>query len=109
MANTKIICAACKCKIKEMDYNGAYSAAPVFIDVIFCGARHWDSIMDSQRQAYKDKNIYHFLSEEQGFIDQSGKFYTRKEAMDFCIANGQPLIHNPKYPKHKELYSEDLY
>ena len=43
---------------------------------------------------------------EQGFIDNHGKFYNRKEASDYVIKRHQNIV---RFPPADELYSEDLY
>jgi len=85
-------------------------AANLFLDwennpVIITGARHWDSVMRGQYIRMKDKIIGKEV--EQGFIDQFGKFYDRKEALLIARESNQvrfELDHNPK-----ELFSEMLY
>jgi len=85
-------------------------AANLFLDlennqVIITGARHWDYVMRGQYIRMKDKIIGKEI--EQGFIDQFGKFYGRKEALIIARENNQvrfELDHNPK-----ELFSEMLY
>lgn len=69
MPNPYIVCAACR------DANG----------FIITGARHFDSIM---RQVIKACNLK-FTGWEQGFIDQFGKFYNRKDAWKIADFNGQ--------------------
>jgi len=77
-------------------------------EVIIIGPRHWDFTMRNQSESLglsrKNKN---FKEIEQGFIDQFGKFYGRKEALIIARKNNQirfELDHNPK-----ELFSEMLY
>ena len=41
----------------------------------------------------------------QGFVDNTGRFYTRKEAMQLVLSNGQ--LKEPT--GDEELYSEDLW
>lgn len=48
------------------------------------------------------------ISEEQGFIDQHGMFYTREQAYRIASANNQ-LIRETGYGVKDKLYSEDLY
>lgn len=45
--------------------------------------------------------------EDQGFLNSMGKYFTRKEALDIAIANGQ--LKNPDVILHFQLYSEDLW
>jgi hypothetical protein len=70
--------------------------------VIFCGARHFDDLMRGQIKAAN----YPFASYDQGFIDQFGRFYDRKEAWKIAEKNGQiKRISGTR----GTLYSEDLY
>lgn len=69
---------------------------------IFCGARHFDNPMRGQIKAAG----YKFTGYEQGFIDQFGRFYDRKEAWIIAEKNGQiKRISGTK----GTLYSEDIY
>lgn len=74
MNKPRIVCAANKFLIK-------YSPNEIE-ELMIAGPRHWDSVMygiwdklDDYLISCIDRN-----SEEQGFVDQFGKFYTRKEA-----------------------------
>lgn len=71
-------------------------------DIILCGARHWDSVMQKQAEAM---NLEGFNA-EQGFIDQYGQFMDRKEAKTVALASGQKL-RDPNI--RDECYSENLY
>lgn len=44
--------------------------------------------------------------EDQGFLDSTGKYLTRKEALDLAIENGQLRWDQPIY---SQLYSENLW
>jgi hypothetical protein len=46
---------------------------------------------------------------EQGFIDQFGRFYNRKEAMKAVLENGQPFSLKRNGGSGEELFSEGLY
>lgn len=77
--------------------------------LIITGARHWDSVMRGIWDALDtfvidsiDRN-----KEEQGFIDQFGNFYTRKEAYIIAKENNQ-IVRDLGY-ETDELYSEHLY
>lgn len=72
---------------------------------IICGARHWDKIMVSQ---FKQDHIAGFLW-EQGFIDQFGKFYNRKDAMKVVKESCQPFNADRNGGNGEDLYSEGLY
>jgi hypothetical protein len=86
-----IICAACRIKNT---------------DIIVCGARHFDKVMRSviRRLDYKVPPS----DWEQGFIDQMGEFYTRRQAMDVVNMTGQ-VIDIIRNGSEIELYSEGLY
>lgn len=86
-----IVCAACKVD-----------------DIIFAGARHWDSVMHTQLKALVDAGVKVGLNDEQGFIDQFGNFYSRVEAFDHCMRFGQH-VNIKMNGSTKELYSEGLY
>lgn len=83
---------------------------------ILVGARHWDTMMQNQLYLYLEaKGLTEEvwisrkgrLEEEQGFIDQFGKFYTRKEA--YVIAEKENQIIRSIGYETDELYSEHLY
>ena len=96
MENSRIVCAA---------NRYTYRSGDISFGVLLVGARHWDSCMRDQakRCAYKiDKT-----TEEQGFIDQFGKFYTREEAFVIAEKNGQ-IIRRVGGDNGK-LFSENLY
>lgn len=100
--------------------------------IIVAGARHCDSIMNPIRMLltgsdFADPRITRdgyksvadgesrgtsigedHIDEEQGFIDQHGKFYTRKEAFVIAKENNQ-LIRQESWNATEELYSENLY
>lgn len=70
--------------------------------VIFCGARHFDNLMRGQIKAAN----YPFTGYDQGFIDQYGRFYDRKEAWEIAEKNGQ-IKH--QVSTKGTLYSENLW
>lgn len=84
-----IVCAACK-------YN----------DIIICGVRHWDKIMNKYRKSLNDKIPSGLF--EQGFVDQFGDFHNRGCASAIVKANGQPFDED-RNGSDTELYSEGLY
>lgn len=100
----RIVCAACL--IHDLD-GKTYT---------LLGARHWDMFMHEQMESlqkvFKDRWPYerrpwtHRISEDQGFIDQFKKYYTREEAWKIAEANGQ-ILREVSSPG--ELYSENLY
>jgi len=77
-----------------------------FTKHIICGARHWDNIMRTQAKKIPFLN---YVEWEQGFIDQFGKFYNRKEAMNIVGVNNQPFNYERNGHQAEELYSEGLY
>ena len=70
---------------------------------IICGARHWDRIMRSQVTVAKGLNW------EQGFIDQWGRWYNRKDAMKAVKESGQPFNAERNSGPGDILFSEGLY
>lgn len=76
---------------------------------IITGARHWDSIMHNQADAYNAISDAPSKMWEQGFIDQWGKFYNRKEAMKIVKQSGQPFDEKRNSGNGEDLYSEGLY
>jgi len=66
-------------------------------------ARHFDRLATIiHRKICGDKKVPH----DQGFIDQWGRFYNRKDALQVALQNKQ-CYRNPDAVF--ELYSEDLY
>lgn len=66
---------------------------------VVTGRRHSDVIATMAKLGIMSKSEC-----IQGFVDNTGKFYTRQEARELCINNGQlPETHEG------ELYSEDLW
>ena len=89
------------------------------------GARHMDSVMHPIRRLLMNEiqGIRHrydgkitegvgmppnTISEEQGFIDQHGQFYTREQAFVIATANNQ-IRRKTGGVDSKQLFSEDLY
>lgn len=75
------------------------------LDMLLAGARHWDSVMRAHAERYE----LPYTGWSQGFIDQYGKFYTRKEAVALVKENGQPIDWERNGGSGNELYSEGLY
>jgi len=74
-------------------------------NVLLIGARHYDSHMVAQKKRYGLKGA---RSEEiQGFIDQHGNFYDRRQAWDIAVTENQ--IRRPIDGNEGVLYSENLY
>ena len=95
-----IVCAACK--------------HPT-LDLMLVGPRHWDSTMNQQY-----KHLCQLLPPypgfgiqtskwAQGFIDQHGTFYDRREAMIVAKAAGQKIDMKRNGPDPDVLHSEGLY
>lgn len=79
---------------------------------IILGARHWDNLMRSQYDPIMDSPSSAW---EQGFIDQHGVFYNRKNAWVIACERRQirKYVGNQSYKDDNvygaELYSENLY
>ena len=74
---------------------------------IVTGVRHFSPDMRAiMRLAYGEKG-YHLKVKEQGFVDQWGKFLSRKEA--FVIAKKMNQIREGSRVVEGELFSENLY
>lgn len=73
--------------------------------LIVCAPRHYDPTM---RAIIKATGIPPLnFSEEQGFVDQWGNFFTRKQALDLVNLNGQ--MRRRCGGDEYQLYSENLY
>lgn len=100
-----IVCAAIRKGIKNNLRN----------DTIVCGARHFDTVM----RIVINTAGWDYTGWEQGFIDNHGKFLTRKEAWKIADAKGQirrptgfEQIGNPRPANVGDdgiLFSENLY
>lgn len=101
MVKPRIVCAANKYLIE-------YSTNEIE-ELVIAGARHWDSVMRGIWDTLDDYTISRIdrNKEEQGFIDQFGNFYTRKEAYIIAKENDQ-IIRDLGY-ETDELFSEHLY
>ena len=73
-------------------------------DVIVVGPRHYDHI--TVRQIINTQ--ISFVDAEQGFVDQSGTFYNRVDALKIAEEAGQHIDYKRNGSK-TELYSEGLY
>ena len=75
--------------------------------LIVVGVRHHDKIMRKQIEAAG--KIKEGRTSEQGFIDNSGNFITREDAVVIAKEAGQLNTFREKtWPEHM-LFSEDLY
>ncbi len=75
---------------------------------LLIGIRHYSADMVLQMHARKDGDKFqHRRGDDQGFVDQSGHYLTRKAA--FAIATRAGQIIHPEACRGNELYSEGLY
>ena len=94
-----IICAAIKIQIEGLDHE----------TIIPC-RRHGDGFKLIKDFGYAPKIKYTEIA--QGFIDQDGNFFDRKEAFAHALICGQLSTTTRWYKddnNQKNLYSEDLY
>lgn len=79
-------------------------------DIIIPGPRHFDLTMISliKKLQTNQTNQTSFMDAEQGFIDQFGKFYDRKEALQIALKANQNIDYSRNISMD-ELYSEGLY
>lgn len=82
-------------------------AALRYGDLIICGARHFDHVM--QPLLEHARNATGVFKPEQGFIDQYGTYMSRAEALEVARAAGQLNTRRPKSDPENLLFSEDLY
>ena len=90
-------------------------AANRYKDLILAGARHYDTVMQSQL-AYFSEEVKQHIKDcrlngeyEQGFIDQWGNFMSREEAAKVVKMTGQKLYGNLPLEEKDYLFSEHLY
>lgn len=81
-----IVCAACR------NFDGR----------IICGPRHFDNTMREQIKAAEGLKHWQNGGCDQGFVDQYGRFYSRKEAWIIAEKNGQ--IRHPDVSTRGTLY-----
>jgi hypothetical protein len=94
-----IICAAIKVKYIDSDHTVK--------DLVVCGHRHCNCFEIIHHLPFDD-----IIQKQQGFIDHTGKFLDRKEALEHFKACGQSNSTQRWYWEDRnqdELYSEDLY
>lgn len=72
-------------------------------EVIFPVHRHCDAFYILKELGYS-KDDFISTQEDQGFLDESGHFYTRVQAKRLAIASGQI-----KDTEYSTLFSEDLW
>lgn len=87
-----IICAAARIKSND-------------VYLIVCSPRHYDRIAHAQIAHMGNRDLWRHA--EEGFVDQYGNFYDRKQAWDIAVKNGQIVRDHDKCPG--TLYSEHLY
>lgn len=90
-----IVCAGCKINIKGEEY-------------LILGARHYDKLMREMINKLDKDTLQPIVRGEQGFIDQYGDFYNRKEALEIVKKNGQPF-NQKRNGSNTKLFSEGLY
>lgn len=82
---------------------------------VIAGARHFDAVMRRPERLFRGHQSLIGAPKvkvsdwEQGFIDQHGRFYDRREAMQIVLKNGQPFDAKRNGGNGEELYSEGLY
>ena len=81
-------------------------AANRYGELIICGARHHDPIMNNVLDALKTSGIEMSKDQDQGFIDQWGNYITREDAKTIALSSGQ-LLRDPDI--HDQCFSENLY
>lgn len=94
-----IICAAVKIQVEGLDHE----------TIIPC-RRHGDAFHILKDLGYQPKTKYRELA--QGFIDHTGEFFNRAEALIHALECGQLNQTTQWYKRDHndyELYSEDLY
>lgn len=88
------------------------AAACKYGDVIFCGARHYDSVMRTQMKHFREEQELELLERgdvKQGFIDQFGVFMDRQEAWKVAWEAGQINSCRIFSGCWGTLYSEDIH
>lgn len=86
---------------KNIEINGVLHK-----EFILVGYRHWCPRMRQQADSLAIKLP---VKHDQGFIDNQGKFLTRKEAMILVKKSGQPFDKERNGGSDVTLYSEGLY
>lgn len=76
--------------------------------VIIIGARHGDTHVQHQWSLLEKTGWIREGRGEQGFVDQRGNFYNRKEAWKIAKAQGQ-IIRRVGGDEDGTLFSENLY
>lgn len=79
---------------------------------VLLGIRHYSHDMHVQLAARADgEKFMHRLGDDQGFVDQHGRYLSREEAYVVAMAAGQVIgpQHCRQGPNGPQLYSEGLY
>lgn len=86
-------------------------AANRYGKIVVLGVRHFHPTMLNQMQLFRPEVLKAMKDDkcEQGFVDQFGRFYSRKQAMDLVKSTGQKIDLNRNGGDGSELYSEGLY
>ena len=87
-----ILCSAIKFNIDKTDE-----------EVILCGLRHGDIFRQLKALGFEPRKGYQEI--EQGFLTNSGRFLSRKEA--YVVALRYDQLKHPE--DNEELFSEDLW
>jgi hypothetical protein len=86
-------------------------AANKYGDFIVTGSRHLSVPMIMTIELVGMDALHAYAGgpekEEQGFIDQYGRYWGRREAYDLCIQQGRPLLEEGR--SKTILFSEHLY
>lgn len=78
-------------------------------EVVICSPRHYDQTFHKICDIVDEYVLSCKTGEVQGFVDQYGNFYDRKESLEIAT-NANQLNHiRPKTYPYNELFSEDLY
>lgn len=94
--------------LEEPLYRVVCAAIKDKLGLVFCGARHRDSIMNAAPIRIYGPTHYHNYTEGVcGFIDNKGQFLTREQAWVIAEKAGQIRPHPSQKPGI--LHSEDLY
>lgn len=97
----RIVCAACRVK-RTNNFTGLVDF------IVIPSVRHFDKLACAILDNFQCSQNYSFdeTSMEQGFVDNFGRFLTRKEANIIAKEKGQKLWTTGD---DDTLYSEDLY
>ncbi len=89
------VLAPIKCAAIRISLDGGYY-------ILITGKRHWDCFTTAGNEGIECKG-----RDEQGFIDENGRFWNRKQALR--IAEKFDQIKGEKHAPIDKLLSEDLY